>query len=95
VLQYFNNLDIFVHLIYNLIMIEFDGKKLKDLRRSRNLSQKELERAIFGIVDKVPQNGSPRICNYETGVATPPGDVILALLRYFNAKPADLCRTPE
>lgn len=63
-------------------MLEFDGKKLKVLRQQRNLKQRELA-ALMG-------KQTSHISNYENGVATPPSDVMLNLMAFFQVTPAQL-----
>lgn len=63
-------------------MLQFDGQKLKELRKGRNLKQREL--AV--LVGK--QAG--HIANYENGVACPPSDTLLNLLSFFRVSHRDL-----
>ena len=65
-------------------MIEFDGSKLKELRKARNLTQSVL-------AEKVGRETN-HISNYENGVATPPSDVLLSLMQFFGVRAEDLSR---
>ena len=65
-------------------MLQFDGSKLKQLRKSRNLTQTAL-------AEKVGKETS-HISNYENGVATPPSDVLLSLMQFFEIGAEDLAR---
>ena len=65
-------------------MLEFDGSKLKQLRKDRSLTQTAL--AL-----KVGKETS-HISNYENGVATPPSDVLLNLIQFFGVRAQDLAR---
>ena len=58
-------------------LIKFDGKKLKQLRKNRRLTQPE----VAEIVGKTVSD----ISNYENGFASPPADVLLSLQKFFNA----------
>jgi len=68
-------------------MLEFDGLKLKELRKGRKLKQKELG-ALVG-------KGQGHIANYENGVATPPSDTLLTLMDVFKVSVKDLSRAKE
>ena len=68
-------------------MLEFDGSKLKKLRKERQLTQKEL-----GIL---VGKGSSYIANYENGYAAPPSDTLLSLLAFFKVSPRDMSKTEE
>lgn len=65
-------------------MLEFDGSKLKQLRKERKLKQSELGLLVG--------KGGSHIANYENGVATPPSDTLLNLLTFFQVSPKDLSR---
>ncbi len=66
-------------------MLEFDGPKLKQLRKKKGLKQSDLA----ALVGKRPEH----ISNYENGYATPPSGVLLSLLQFFKIQAADLSRT--
>ena len=57
--------------------VKFDGQKLKQLRKERRMTQKE----VGDIVGKTVSD----ISNYENGFATPPADVLLSLQKMFDA----------
>ena len=63
-------------------MLEFDGSKLKKLRRERKLKQREL--AL--LVGKEARN----IASYENGYGDPPAGVLLSLMTFFEASPRDI-----
>lgn len=65
-------------------MVEFDGLKLKELRKSQNLTQAELGLLV--------QKNSQNIASYENGIGTPPADVLLSLLKHFHLSAADLSK---
>lgn len=70
-------------------MLEFDGNKLKELRKKHNLTQTDLAEKIFG---------SPKtshISNYENGFATPPSDVLLSLMSYFKVSPKQISKDEQ
>lgn len=68
-------------------MLEFDGSKLKKLRQERKLKQREL--ALL-----VGKKGG-HIANYENGVATPPSDVLLNLMTFFQVSAKELSKHSE
>jgi transcriptional regulator with XRE-family HTH domain len=65
-------------------MLEFDGTKLKQLRKGQKLTQTDLAEKIFG----EPKTSS--ISNYENGIACPPSDVLLSLMDYFKVSPEQI-----
>lgn len=67
-------------------MLQFDGKKLKELRRQRGLTQAEI--AI--LVGKT----SADIANYENGWAKPSADTLLSLQKVLSAKYSALSAEP-
>jgi len=69
-------------------MLEFDGSKLKELRKKRNLRQRELA-VLVGV------KSSSHIANYENGVATPPSDVLLNLMDILKVSEKGLSRPAE
>jgi repressor LexA len=68
-------------------MLEFDGSKLKQLRKDKGLTQGDL-----GI--KVGRK-TEHISNYENGYATPPSDVLLSLMEIFEVPADELGRSKE
>ena len=68
-------------------MLEFDGIKLKELRKQQNLTQTDLANEIFG------KPKTSHISNYENGVANPPSDVLLSLMDFFKISPEEISRT--
>lgn len=69
-------------------MLQFDGSKLKELRKSRNLKQKDLA-AIVGV------KSQSHIANYENGVADPPSHVLLRLMEFFDVPAKKLSKEAE
>lgn len=65
-------------------MIEWDGTKLKALRREKKLTQGDLG-LIVG-------RKTEHISNYENGHACPPSDVLLRLMDFFKVAAEDLSR---
>lgn len=65
-------------------MLEFDGPKLKTLRKSKGMRQGDLA-AIVG-------KKTEHISNYENGHATPPSDVLLSLMKFFKVSADGLSR---
>jgi transcriptional regulator with XRE-family HTH domain len=63
-------------------MLEFDGTKLKALRKAQKLTQTELGQKVGKKVE--------HISHYENGYANPPSNVLLNLMKFFNASPSDL-----
>ena len=68
-------------------MLEFDGSKLKKLRKARKLKQRELGL----LVGKDAAN----IASYENGIGKPPADVLLSFISFFDVAPKDLSRSPS
>lgn len=68
-------------------MLEFDGQKLKALRKKKKLKQAQL-------AEKVGKKTS-HISNYENGVATPPSDTLLSLIDFFKISHKEISRTVE
>lgn len=68
-------------------MLEFDGLKLKELRKQQSLRQADL-------AEQVGKNTAD-ISNYENGFATPPADVLLNLMEYFKVSARDLSKSNE
>jgi transcriptional regulator with XRE-family HTH domain len=68
-------------------MLEFDGSKLKKLRQERRLKQRELALLVG--------KKTSHISNYENGVATPPSDVLLNLMAFFEVSEKGLSKQAE
>jgi len=68
-------------------MLEFDGNKLKQLRKEKRLTQ--------GDLGTVVGRKTEHISNYENGYATPPSDVLLRLMTFFNVTPDQLSREAQ
>ena len=68
-------------------MLEFDGMKLKKLRKERNLKQTELGLLVG--------KGGNHIANYENGVADPPCGTLLRLLDFFKVTHKEISRQPK
>lgn len=68
-------------------MLEFDGTKLKQLRKEQNLTQTDLAEKIFG------EPKTSHISNYENGFANPPSDVLLNLMEFFKVTPDQIGKT--
>lgn len=68
-------------------MLEFDGLKLKELRKARKLKQRELGLLVG--------KRSGHIANYENGVAAPPSDVLLSLLEFFQVSVKEMSRPAQ
>lgn len=68
-------------------MLEFDGSKLKKLRLERKLKQRELALLVG--------KKTGHISNYENGFATPPSDVLLNLMTFFEVSAKDLSKRVE
>lgn len=63
-------------------MLDFDGNKLKKLRREKNLTQTQLAQLVGKKVG--------HISNYENGHACPPADILLSLMEFFKARPNEI-----
>jgi transcriptional regulator with XRE-family HTH domain len=70
-----------------MCMLQFDGSKLKELRKKRNLKQRELALLVG--------KGTSHISNYENGVACPPSDTLLNLMSFFQVSAKDLSKNTE
>ena len=70
-----------------MAMLQFDGEKLKTLRKKRNLTQTELGL----LVGKKTSN----ISNYENGFSDPPADTLLNLMSFFQVSARELSRQAE
>lgn len=68
-------------------MLEFDGSKLKKLRKDRKMTQTALGLEVG--------RGYSHIANYENGHACPPSDVLLNLMTVFDVKPDALGRLKQ
>jgi transcriptional regulator with XRE-family HTH domain len=68
-------------------MLEFDGSKLKQLRKDRKMTQ--------GALGLEVNRGYSHIANYENGTARPPADVLLTLMKYFGVTPEVLGRPKQ
>jgi len=68
-------------------MLQFDGQKLKELRKEKGLTQT----ALGVLVGKKVEH----ICHYEKGRATPPSDVLLNMLRLFQVAPEGLSKDAQ
>lgn len=68
-------------------MLEFDGSKLKQLRKDKGLTQTDLATQVG--------KSFSHIANYENGYATPPSDVLLNLMTIFKVKADGLSRARE
>jgi len=68
-------------------MLEFDGEKLRQLRKAKGLTQGDLGERVG--------KKTEHISNYENGYATPPSDVLLSLMKFFRVSPDGLGRTKE
>ena len=68
-------------------MLKWDGSKLKELRRKRNWTQKDV--GMF--VGKGPNY----IGNYENGYADPPADTLLTLMSLFQCSFQDVSKCVE
>jgi transcriptional regulator with XRE-family HTH domain len=66
-------------------MLEFDGLKLKQLRKERGLLQKDVAVAVG--------KKQGHIANYENNVADPPADTLLSLLHFFKIAPTKLAKS--
>lgn len=64
-------------------MLEFDGTKLKQLRRAKGWTQGELGLMVG--------KKTEHISSYENGYAGPPLPVFLELVRIFEIQPEGLC----
>lgn len=67
-------------------MLQFDGKKLKELRRGRGLTMSRLGE----IVSRSPNH----IWNYENSFADPPANVLLTFLEFFQVTAMSLSKAP-
>lgn len=65
-------------------MLEFDGPKLKELRKSKGLTQGDLGMMVG--------KKTEHISNYENGHAHPPSDVLLNLMEIFKVNRDGLSR---
>ncbi len=65
-------------------MLEFDGTKLKQLRRAKGWTQGELGLMVG--------KKTEHISSYENGHANPPADTLLSLMRIFDSKPEHFSR---
>lgn len=65
-----------------IVMLEFDGTKLKKLRKAKGLTQGDL-----GVV---VGKKTEHISNYENDHACPPSDVLLSLMQFFKVSPDGL-----
>lgn len=68
-------------------MIVFDGSKLKKLRQKKQLKQRELGLLVG--------KKTADISNYENGFATPPSDVLLNLMTFFQVSAKELSKQSE
>jgi transcriptional regulator with XRE-family HTH domain len=68
-------------------MLEFDGQKLKKLRKAKKMTQ-------TAVAEQVGKKTS-HISNYENGFACPPSDVLLSLLEFFKVSHIEVSKTPE
>jgi transcriptional regulator with XRE-family HTH domain len=68
-------------------IVTFSGRKLKELRKARGLTQTQLGQ----VVDRSTSD----ISNYENGFANPPSDVLLTLLNFFGIGPLGLGNTEK
>ncbi len=68
-------------------MLEFDGKKLKQLRKDKGMTQTE-------VAEKVGKE-TAHISNYENGYATPQSDTLLSLMEFFKISPDAISKTPN
>ncbi len=66
-------------------MLEFDGYKLKQLRKETGMTQGDLGEKV--------RRKTEHISNYENGHATPPSDVLLSLMEIFKVDASGLSRT--
>ena len=64
-------------------VLEFDGKKLKALRKERKLTQTE-------VAAQVGKEFS-HIAHYENGTAKPPADLVLTFIEMFGVTHRELC----
>lgn len=68
-------------------MLVFDGQKLRELRKSQQLTQTALAQKVGKKVE--------HISNYENGYATPPSEVLLSLMEYFQISAQELGKVKE
>lgn len=68
-------------------MLEFDGTKLKELRKKKGLTQGELGERVG--------KKTEHISNYENNHANPPSDVLLSLMKFFKVPADGLSKTKE
>ncbi len=68
-------------------MLVFDGQKLKELRKAKQLTQ-------TAVAEKVGKKTS-HISNYENGVACPPSDVLLSLMEFFKIEAKEISKIAE
>lgn len=68
-------------------MIQFDGTKLKELRRAKGWTQGELG----GMLGKKTEH----ISSYENGYANPPFGTLVQLLDIFGIEAEDLSKPGE